>query len=59
MWTDQLMAWLQEDMMTSAWVWRRIVLFMRKHKYYLLHPALAHPAELGHIAQFGRDNVTT
>ena len=45
-WTDQLTAWLQDDLTTSAWVWRHIVLFMRKHKYYLLHPALARPAEL-------------
>jgi hypothetical protein len=45
-WTSQLMAWLHEDLTTSAWIWRRIVLFMRAHKHYLLHPALARPAEL-------------
>ena len=45
-WTDQLIIWLQEDLNTSAWIWHRLVSFMRPHKSYLLHPALARPAEL-------------
>jgi hypothetical protein len=45
-WTDQLIIWLQEDLKTSAWIWHRLVSFMRPHKSYLLHPALARPAEL-------------
>jgi len=57
-WTDQLTAWLQDDLTTSAWVWRHIVLFMRKHKYYFLHPALARPAELAAYRTIGRDNMT-
>ncbi|MBK5124366.1 hypothetical protein IQ288_31505 [Burkholderia sp. R-69980] len=30
----------------SAWIWHRLVSFMRPHKSYLLHPALARSAEL-------------
>ncbi|MDR6412784.1 UNVERIFIED_ORG: hypothetical protein ABIC62_006118 [Burkholderia sp. 1595] len=45
-WTDQLMVWLQEDLTTSAWIWHRLASFMRPHRSYLLHPALARPAEL-------------
>lgn len=45
-WTDQLIAWLQEDLTTSAWIWHRLVSFMRPYKSYHLHPALARPAEL-------------
>jgi hypothetical protein len=45
-WTDQLIIWLQEDLKTSAWIWHRLASFMRPHKSYLLHPALARPAEL-------------
>jgi hypothetical protein len=45
-WTGQLMVWLQEDLTTSAWIWHRLASFMRTRKSYLLHPALARPAEL-------------
>ncbi|QDQ82188.1 hypothetical protein [Paraburkholderia megapolitana] len=45
-WTDQLIIWLQQDLTTSAWIWRRLESFMRPYRSYLLHPALARPADL-------------
>ena len=43
-WLDQMIAWLSEDLASSAWVWSRIALFMRARGNYLLHGQLTRPA---------------
>jgi hypothetical protein len=45
-WRDQVNSWLSEDLLTSAWIWSRIALFMRARGKYLLNARLARPCEL-------------
>ena len=45
-WHSQVQRWLGEDLVLSAWIWRFIAGFMRAKGVYLLHAALASPAEL-------------
>jgi hypothetical protein len=49
-WTDQLIIWLQEDLKTSAWIWHRLVSFMRPHKSYLLAPGSRAPGRTCRVA---------
>jgi hypothetical protein len=48
-WREQMSAWLSEDLARSAWVWSRIVLFMRARGKYLLHGQLARPSKLADL----------
>lgn len=48
-WHSQVLRWLGEDLVSSAWIWRCIAGFMRARGVYLLHAALASPAELARL----------
>ena len=45
-WRSQVLEWLHEDLLLSAWMWSRIAAFMRSKGAYLLHGAMVNPREL-------------
>lgn len=45
-WRSQVLEWLHEDLLLSAWMWSRIAAFMRSKGAYLLHGAMLNPREL-------------
>ena len=40
------MAWLNEDLCVSAWMWQRVAAFMRSKGYYVLYGATINPSKL-------------
>ena len=48
-WHLQVLQWLGQDLVLSAWSWRCIAGFMGAKGVYLLHAALASPAELARL----------
>jgi hypothetical protein len=51
-WRARMSAWLAQDLERSAWIWSRIVLFMRARGKYLLHAQLVRPSELAQLHQY-------
>ena len=45
-WHLQVLQWLAEDLVLSAWVWSRLAAFMHGKGFYVLHGALGHPKDL-------------
>ncbi|MGF6506898.1 hypothetical protein [Paraburkholderia sp. 32] len=48
-WREQMFVWLSGDLVTSAWAWSRIALFMQAKGKYLLNGRLARPSELAQL----------
>ncbi|MEM5372787.1 hypothetical protein V4C53_43230 [Paraburkholderia azotifigens] len=56
-WRARMCAWLAQDLEKSAWIWSRIVLFMRGRGKYLLHAQLVRPSELAQQHQYFQGNT--
>ena len=48
-WHAQVLAWLNEDLGLSAWMWSQIAGFMRAKAAYLLHGATVNPRDLARL----------